>query len=318
MFDALDQETLDGLFGDEVHATAIPGLDPRRRAEVLADADALLVWNWRGELQPEEARQSSVRLVQLMSAGADHLPFDQLPPDALVASNVGAYAAPMAEHVLAMILTILKRLRTNHDKLAQGVWDHSTPTRTLSGAQCAIVGYGGIGRAVATHLRGFGGRIHAINTSGTTTDPVDFVGTLDDLDNVLHVADVIVLSLPLTRRTRGLIDRSRLQNMKPSAVLVNVARGSIVDEDALFEHLRTHPDFTAAIDTWWNEPDEGKPFRTNRPFFDLPNLLGSPHNSGIVAGMTRTAARAAAANITRFARGEPLTGIVRPEEYVDS
>jgi len=317
-----DQAYVDRLFapqrpGPEIRAVAVSKLDADERARELRTADALFVWNWRRELRPEEGLQSSARLVQLMSAGADHIPFDQMPAGAVLASNVGAYAEPMAEHVIALALAVLKRLRTNHDKLASGIWDQDTPSRTLRGAVCAVIGYGGIGRTTAAYLRTFGARIYAINTSGKTEDPVDFVGTLEDLDYVLAAADVVVLSLPLTRNTRGLIDAARLQTMKSSAVLVNVARGAIVEEDALFRHLQTHPDFTAAIDTWWVEPMHTGEFRVDHPFFELPNVLGSPHNSGIVTGVIGAAARMAADNIRRFAQGEKLSGVVRPEDYVD-
>jgi phosphoglycerate dehydrogenase-like enzyme len=164
--------------------------------------------------------------------------------------------------------------------------------------------------------RGFGGRVHGINTSGRTDEPVEFVGTLDDLDTVLAAADVVVISLPLTRRTRGLIGRRELELMKPSAILVNVARGAIVGEAALYDHLQSHPQFSAAIDAWWVEPFGGGEFRVDHPFFELPNLLGSPHNSGLVPGILEDATRRAASNIVRFLRGERVTGLVRAEDYV--
>jgi glycerate dehydrogenase len=104
--------------------------------------------------------------------------------------------------------------------------------------------------------------------------------------------------------------------MKATAVLVNVARGAIVDEDALYEHLRTHPEFSAGIDAWWSEPFGSGQFRVDHPFFELPNVLGSPHNSGVLPGVTEEATRRAAANVLRFLRGEPVTGLVRAEDYV--
>ncbi len=317
-FGAFDAQWLSTALGPEVEATVVAGLPDDERRAALSRADAIFTWNWPREMRPGEGRGLPARLVQLMSAGADHIPFDQLPAGATVAGNVGAYAEPMAEHVLAMILCIYKQLRRHHDELSRGVWNQQEPTRSLRGARCLVVGYGGIGRATATLLRAFGASIHALNTSGRTDDPVELVGTLDQLDQALAAADVVVLSLPLTRRTRRLIGAHELAQMKPTATLVNVARGAIVDEDALYRHLVTHPDFTAAIDTWWVEPRHGDGFRIDHPFFDLPNVLGSPHNSGIVAGITEVAAARAAANIRRFARGEPLTGVVHQHDYVDA
>ncbi|HZD68408.1 MAG TPA: 2-hydroxyacid dehydrogenase [Actinomycetes bacterium] len=311
----MEPERVAELFGDEVRARSLAGLPEEERARTVAAADALLVWNWGRELRRGEGPTLGARLVQLMSAGADQLPFDQLPPKAIVASNVGAYAEPMAEHALAMALALLKQLPQRHAELAEGVFDQARYTHWLRGAVCGVLGFGGIGKATGRLMRAVGLRVHAINTSGRTDEPVDFVGTLDDLDAVLAASDVLVIALPLTRRTHGLIGARELGLMKPTAVLVNVARGAIVDEAALYEHLRTHPDFSAGIDTWWVEPFGSGEFRVDHPFFELPNLLGSPHNSGVLPGVMDEATRRAAANVLRFLRGEPVSGILQPEDY---
>jgi glycerate dehydrogenase len=293
----------------------VTGLPEEQRARTLRAADVILALNWRTELRPDEGPALGVRFVQLLSAGADHLPFDQLPPHAQIASNAGAYAEPIAEHAVAMALALMKRLPQNNAKLAAGVWDQSS-TRWVKEAVWGILGFGGIGTAIGRMVRALGGLVHGINTSGRTDEPVDFVGTLDDLDTVLAAADIVVISLPLTRRTRALIGRRELELMKPSAILVNVARGAIVGEAALYDHLQSHPQFSAAIDAWWVEPFGVGEFRVDHPFFELRNLLGSPHNSGLVPGILEHATRRAASNIVRFLRGERVTGLVRPEDYV--
>ncbi len=132
---------------------------------------------------------------------------------------------------------------------------------------------------------------------------------------MLAAADVLVISLPLTLATRGLIGARQLALMKPDAIVVNVARGPIIDQKALYEHLRTHPEFSAGIDTWWNEPAGGALFRTDYPFIELPNVLGSPHNSSIVPGTMLSAARLAAENARRYLRGEAVTGLIRRSDY---
>jgi phosphoglycerate dehydrogenase-like enzyme len=164
-------------------------------------------------------------------------------------------------------------------------------------------------------MRAFGARIHAVNSSGHTDDPVEFCGTLSDLDRVLAAADVLVIGIPLTAGTRGLIGARELGRMKKTAILVNVARGAIVDERALYEHLRANPGFSAGIDAWWDEPRGGAPFRTNYPFFELPNLIGSPHNSGDVPGIMYYAARQAAQNVRRYLLGDAVSGVARREDY---
>jgi phosphoglycerate dehydrogenase-like enzyme len=286
------------------------------RRTALESADALLVWSpWR-ELEPDEIRLiGRAPFMQLVSAGADQVRFEDLPPSMTVASNVGAYAEPMAEHAVAMILALAKRLNRTNAELARGEFSQWIRTIRIEGSVCGILGFGGIGKATGRLLTALGVRIHAVNTTGRTDEDVEFVGTLDDLDAVLAASDFLVVALPLTKSTRGLIGRRELAAMKPTAILVNVARGAIVDEAALYEHLRTHPDFGAGIDAWWDEPRGKARFSTRFPFFELPNLIGSPHNSALVPGIELHAVRRAAENVGRHLRGEPVTGVVRREDY---
>jgi phosphoglycerate dehydrogenase-like enzyme len=291
------------------------GEDPDARAAMLKPAKAIITWIPGHELTRHDlGALDGVEFIQLLSAGADHIDFTKLPPAAKVAGNVGAYADPMAEHVLAMALALAKRLPQNHAKLAAGTFEQAQTLR-LRGRTAGILGYGGIGKASAKLFRAFGMRIHAINTSGQADENADEAGTLADLDGMLAAADVLVVTLPLTRTTRGLIGARALALMKPAAILINVARGAIVDEDALFAHLTAHPDFYAGIDAWWAEPRGGKPFHLRLPFFSLPNLLGSPHNSGIVAGMDAVSMTAAARNVAAYLGGGQVHGIQDPADY---
>jgi glycerate dehydrogenase len=282
----------------------------------LRNADASLNLNWRSEFsESDDAVLATLRFAQFLSAGADNIPFERISPNVVIASNIGAFAAPMAEHVLAMTLALAKRLILQNQQLEQGVFDQTTPSLALDGARVGIIGYGGIGTACARLFRSFGSRILAINTSGATDDPVAFVGTLDDLERVLRISDVVVLTLPLTRTTRGIIGPRELGWMHSNAILVNVSRGAIIDERALYEHLLANTAFQAAIDAWWAESPVTKPFEPAYPLLALPNLLGSPHNSWNVPGAVLDATRAAANNIARFLRGQEVRGIVRREDY---
>jgi phosphoglycerate dehydrogenase-like enzyme len=301
--------------GDLAEVRGLDDLEGGESAEAVRRADVLFAGTWSSELGSVDCRQARARFVQLLWAGADELPFGKLPQSAVIASNAGAFAEPMAEHAVAMALALMKRLPQQHAKMAAGTWDQSA-TLLVRGSVSGIVGFGGIGKATGRLLRVLGAHVYAINTSGQTEEPADFIGTLDDLDWVLGEADVVVLSIPLTRRTRGLIGQRELELMKPTAVLVNVARGAIIDESALYEHLRHQPSFSAGIDTWWREPLRAGELSGGQEFLKLPNVLGSPHNSGGGAGALAEAARRATANIARFLRGEPLTGVVRPDDYV--
>lgn len=308
---------LHAVLGDRIRVLADVVDD--ERVETLASARAVLGWNLRRELRgPEEFEAlAPVGLIQILSAGADSLPFDLLPKGVVIASNVGAYAEPMAEHAVAMALALAKRLPQKHGELARGEFHQFPPTRTLHGSVCGILGFGGIGKACGGLLRPFGARIWAVNTSGRTDEDVEWCGTLSQLEAILRASDVLVVALPLTRETRGRIGSHELSLMKDEAILVNVARGGIVDQRALYERLRATPTFMAGLDAWWVEPFGSGRFEVEFPFFELPNLLGSPHNSAIVPGILEVSARRGAENVARFLRGEPIHGVVRREDYVE-
>lgn len=305
------------ILGNDANLVATFGLDDEQRADAIRRADAVVAWELPAEIPPGVlATTPRPRFLQLLSAGVDAVDFASLPADLLVASNAGAYAGPMAEYVLAMTLSLAKGLPQRHAAMAAGRFDKWLPAQILNGEICAILGFGGIGVATARLMRAFGVRIHAVNRTGLASEPAEFATTLADLDQVLAVADIVVVSLPLTLATRGLIGARELALMKPDAILVNVARAAIVDQQALYQHLRANPEFRAGIDTWWEEPTGKVPFRTDYPFFDLPNVLGSPHNSSIVPGTMLSGARAAAENVRRYLRGEQVTGLIRRADYL--
>jgi len=308
---------LKDLLGREARLSFLADMPTGLREQTLVDADVLLSWNLPKELPPSgPCLLRRARMIQLLSAGADHLPFPELRRDIVIASNIGAYADPMAEHVLAIALALAKNLFREHQNLVRGEFNQSRLNRMLAGSVCGVIGFGGIGRATARLMRGLGLRIYAVNTSGRTDEPVEFIGTLKDLKHVLSSSDVVSISLPLMKATRGLIGKRELGWMKADAILINVARGAVIDEEALYEHLRSHPRFQAGLDVWWIEPFSSGEFRTSYPFLSLPNVLGSPHNSAMVPGINEEGTRRAVENVKRFLRGEPIEGLVKREDYV--
>ena len=312
-FEAKDdiRGAIERTLGDVADLRFIHGATSAERAKALDHARALLTWRPHVELDDRE-RTTLARFgfIQCAAAGIDFVPFDKLPAGVPFAGNAGAFSGAMAEHVMAMILNATKALTDRYERLKRGDFAQFAATKTLSGATCAIIGYGGIGQALAKLLRPFGARVHAINRSGRTDDTVDFIGTLADLDRVLKAADVLVLTLSLNKATRGLIDARALGLMKKDAILVNVARGPLIDQSALYAHLVANPGFSACLDAWWVEPFVHGRFHLDHPFFDLPNFLGSPHNSAVVPGSIATAIEAAALNVRRFLEGKAPLHIV--------
>jgi glycerate dehydrogenase len=317
-FELAHREILKEILSGPAQIKFLSDIAKEDRASVIERADIVISWNPAKEFSAEELKLlGRVRLIQLVTAGAEHLPFPLLPSSAIIASNPSAFAEPMAEHILAMVFALAKRLCVNHAKLKQGEFDQKTKNRNLRGHVFGVLGFGGIGQAAARVMRSVGLRIFAINTSGRTTEKVDFIGTLDDLDQLLNKSDVLLVSIPLTLRTKGIIGSRELALMKHDAILINVARGHVIDEQALYRHLAQNPGFSAGIDTWWIEPSKDGEFKVNYPFFNLPNFLGSPHNSSITPGTMANAARLAAQNAADFLTSGKIRGEIRRKDYVE-
>jgi phosphoglycerate dehydrogenase-like enzyme len=309
------RSVIEATIGTAARVLYLSDIPADGRAVALADADIVMARDTSRELQPGEAAlMRNARLIQFITAGVDYIPLADLPPDLPVACNGGAYAEPMAEHALAMVLAALKRLFIEHTKLATGTFDQFRPNRMLAGSVCGILGFGGIGVATARVMRALGAKVHAINRRGATSEFVDWIGTNADLDQLLAASDILILSVPLTPATNGLIGQRELALMKKDAVLVNLARGEIVDEAALFAHLKETPDFTACIDAWWVEPVRHGHFRMDHDFLSLPNVIASPHNSASVARWRNVALRRAVENVCRVLKGEQPHHLVPPED----
>ncbi len=254
------------------------------------------------------------RLLQFHSAGVDYLPLQHLPEDLPIAGNGGAFAEPMAEHGVAMALAAAKRLFVEHGKLKTGEFNQFVRNKMLAGGVAGIMGFGGIGVACGRLFHGLGMKVHAIKRSGQTAEPVDWIGTPDRLDELLAASDVLVLALPLTQASEKLLNAEKLALMKPDAILVNLARGEIIDEAALYAHLQANPGFTACLDAWWVEPVRHGRFEMGHPFLDLPNVIGSPHNSASVGSWSGVAVRRATENCVRALKGETPWHLIGPEE----
>ncbi|MCL4512207.1 MAG: 2-hydroxyacid dehydrogenase [Bacteroidetes bacterium] len=289
----------------------------QERKSLLENADVIFAMNFRRDIRDEELGFiKKAKLIQITLAGAEIIPYGKLRPDITICSNGGAYSEPIAEHAIGMMLALARNFLPLHRQLSEGFFDQNTPHKMLKGATLGIVGFGGIGKLTAELARSFVMKIFAINSSGKTDEKVDFVGTLADLNYVLRESDFLLLTIALNNKTRKLIGEKELNLMKPDAVLVNVARGELIDEKSLYNHLKTHPQFKAGIEAWWIEPFNYPKFEVNYPFFELDNILGSPHNSYLIDGIHLKALDLALDNVLRFARGDPLKNIQHRENYI--
>lgn len=257
----------------------------------------------------------NLKLIQSTRAGVDSINFDIIPVSVAVCGNIGAYGNQIAEHVFGMILYLARNIGVSDQALSKGAW--IIPMSIfLRGKTILVLGAGGIGESVATLATCFGMRTIGINTSGRPVPNFDQVFGIDKLDEVLKVADVVVIALPLTIKTFHLISEHQLRAMKNTCIFVNVARGYIVDESALYDHLKSNPQFKCGLDVWWHYPKKGESFAQNYPFFELPNFVGTPHDSGIVPETEGIALMSAIENIGHFVKGESLRGLMNRNDYL--
>jgi phosphoglycerate dehydrogenase-like enzyme len=282
-------------------------IDARRKEDVKA----LLLY--KGSLVNEQLFKDlpNLRMIQTITAGVDTINFDSIPETVTVCSNAGAYKESIAEHVFGMILFFAKHLIRNHERLRAGTLESSTDGLFLGGKTIGILGAGGIGESVARVAKAFNMRTLGINTTGRPVPHFDKVWTMTRLKSLLEQSDFVVVSLPLNIHTRNLINRKWLNLMKDDCILINVARGSIIVQADLYDHLKKHPRFKAGIDVWWTYPRKGEAFQLDFPFFRLTNFLASPHNADGVPEALPEGQKYALKNILRFANGR------RPERIID-
>ena len=288
------------------------------RTQMLRAADVIIALSFSSkEIDPAEISLfQNARFIQLIYAGADDIPFNLIPDKIVLASNVGAFADPIAEHVLALTLALAKQLIPKNTLLQEGKFDRSGLNKEIRGRICGIIGFGGNGQAIAKTMQAMGMQIYGINRSGKADTPIDFIGTVDALKTVLELSHVVVVTTPLTRTTRNLIAQKELAWMREDAILINVGRGDVINQQALYEHLKTHPEFQAGIDTWWSEPAGNEAFKLVHPFFDLPNIIGSPHIADHVPRSMPFATKMAMENVKSFLLGNELRGVLNREDYL--
>jgi D-2-hydroxyacid dehydrogenase (NADP+) len=230
-------------------------------------------------------------------------------PEIAFTSSKGPMGASMAEHAAAMLLSLARDLPAHQREQSAHYWRGLTEggaMTLLQGKTAALLGVGAVGGHLARILHaGFGMRVLGMTHTSRDNPHVDRYFTRDELLAVLPEADVVALTLPATAETTHVIDRAALAAMKPGAILVNVARGSLVDEAALVDALREGRLKGAGLDAF-----EEEPLPADSPLWSLPNLVMTPHRSAITDGVADAIVAFWTDNIRRFAAGQPLQGTV--------
>jgi phosphoglycerate dehydrogenase-like enzyme len=275
-------------------------------------AEASVIYNWSGSgalFREVFGLCPALKWVHCRAAGLDDLLFPELVASPVPLTNgSGVFSPPLGEFVLGAILYFAKDFRRLVRNQTAGVWEPFDVTE-ISGQTAGIVGYGDIGRAVATRLHAMGMRVVANRRS---VPPAGHVDPLVDryygpaaLLEMLAECDYIVVTAPLTPETRGMLGAREFAAMKPSAVVINVGRGAVIDEPAIVQALTEKRILGAGLDVFATEP-----LPPRHPFFQLDNVLLSPHSADHTADWLNRAMQFFLTQFERFATGEPLLNIV--------
>lgn len=265
-----------------------------------------------------------LEFIQVPGAGTDGIPFNDLQEDVVVAVT-GHHGRSMAEYVLMAMILIGRRFISQDRALRRGLWrapqwadDGAEIPDTLSGQTVVIIGMGEIGCEVARLSAAFGMNVVGVQRSlahepryaiPEETELIEY----SELENALAVCDHLVLAVPLSESTRGLIGGRELAIMKPSATLINVARGPIVDSQALFEALESNLIGGTALDVWYHYPEGSGPANpADEDFAAIDQLLMTPHTSGITRETYLSRAEAVLRNLARFSARQTPSNVVWP------
>ena len=283
----------------EIHDLPMTGELPGH----LGHADILVAdFRWHRSIEAIP-RLEGLQVLQSLSAGVDAIA-GRVPPHVTLCDAAGVHDIPVAEWVIAAILASRHRFPEYVSAQAAGRWLNQGVEVTgggadLDGTTTLIIGHGSIGRAVEERLRPFGVEFLRVARSARAG-----VATVADLPALLPRADIVVLLVPLTAETRGLVGPAFLGAMRRGALLVNAARGGVVDTGALVQALKAGR-ITAALDV--TEPE---PLPDGHPLWSCPGLFITPHVAGAVTGLSERAWRLVAGQVGRYLRGEPLLNVV--------
>ena len=276
-------------------------------ADRLPDSDGIVML---GHLYTAEvaalvrAKGQRLRWMQLTTAGYDGFTFHGV-PETIAVTNAGHSHGPMvAEHAIMLLAALTRRLHLFAEPQARHVFDRgiALPLATLEDSTVAILGYGGIGRETARRAKAFGAKVIAIARSARDDEFADAIVPSSDLHSVLARADSLVVTAALTEQTKGMIDAAALAAMKPGGILVNIARGGIVDTPALVDALMSGHLAGAGLDV--TDPEPPLP---DDPLWSCPNLIVTPHVSGMGSPAVRRRIGALVMeNLGRFLAGETL------------
>ena len=308
-----------GKFGREVVGGAVarvPGVRVQHADTVeqllplLDEAEALLMVGpmYSPAVASAVAAARKLRWIQTLSAGYENLQKFGVPPGVTITNAGDSWAIAVAEHAMALLLALSKRLPEAVTNQRNHVWDRGIFERmaSLQGRTLVVVGFGAIGQAVAQRARAFGMNVFAVTRDAAPTSLADRVYPAGELENALQLADAVVLGVPSSPETVRLLNERTLSACKRGCMVINVARGDVVDQDALAAALRSGHLGGAALDVMVPEP-----LPESNALWDAPNLLITPHVAGGGELVTAKLAELVTDNMMRHLQSEQLRCVVR-------
>ena len=290
------------------HVQRFLGATPEAFAEAPAPDCIFLCIPKQEPLRTLWPRVQNMRWMHTLFAGLEHMMFPELQESEVVVSNAqGVFARSLSEYALTSMLYFAKDIPRMLRQQREGNWE-PFDVEELHGRTLGIVGYGGIGKATAMRAHAFGMRVLALRRrpeKGKDDPHVDETLPMTELHRLLAESDYVLLSAPQTPDTIGMIGPAELARMKPNAVLINLARGPLVDEAALIQTLQEGKIRGAALDVFNEEP-----LPAGHPFWTLPNVLLSPHTADHTATWLDEATEVFLENFAKFEKGEPLRNVV--------
>ena len=282
-------------------------LSPEHRS-ALEQAHAVVMGRVLGIDRAHFELAPNLRVIALHTSGSDNVDVEEATRRGIVVTNVkGVNAEQCAEFAMGLMLSVVRQIRTGDRAIRAGLWASRTQTSMdVNGSTVGVIGFGQIAKAFVTRVRAFGVRV-LVHTR--TQDPAlanQYGVEYATLDEVLQTSDTVCLFASLTAETRHVIGARELALMKPSAYLINIARGELVDEVALVKALRSNQIAGAGIDVFENEPV----FKS--PLFDLDNVVLTPHQAGLTQGGKLAAAVRAANNALEVLRGNVPRDAINP------
>lgn len=248
----------------------------------------------------------NLKWIQLLSVGIDQIPVDKvLNKNIVVTNNRGGYSIPISEWIILKILEMLKNSKKFYDNQNKKLWKMDTSILELFGKTVGFIGTGSIATEAAKRLEAFGVNLLGINSSGQDAEHFHKCFSIDEINQVLPKCDFLIVAAPYTKKTHHLIDESLFSGMKDGTYLINIARGSIIDEKSLIDNLKSGKIKKAALDVFEDEPLE-----EDSPLWDMKNTIITPHNSWASEMFKKRRYEIAYANMKNYINKEDLINIV--------